>query len=821
MLVSVFNKQTGAIEWVNREVDGCESLVGSSQHLDMVNDVSRNHAYDRALQHHLAALAAAAAATNNASSHEPWIHVLDIGTGTGLLAMFAARSTHVSTVVACELFVPMAELARRIIAANSLSHKIHLASKRSNDLTVAISSSSSPTMTRNLQDIAPSMVQTARERRLAAVRLRQRMSLDHQAHDLELDEHHYDMSQRAHLLVSEIFDTELLGEGVLPSIRDAIARLLRSPSNELAPDGSLRSRSFVVVPSAARVFAQLLGSKNSLLRSWVEVDQGRSRCSAATTPVVPVHVRGLLAAGTMHTLSEPLLVASFDFHDPPPEGSHLASSLTVHAATHGEVEAVLFWWEADLAPGVRISTSPHGAVADKPDDTSGSSYQWRDHWKQAVYLLPARVSVEDPNQPLTLSTFHSDYELWFSLRARNDNDDDDADADDIDRPLECSCAMHGLCNFERLWMLNDPNANALFARVAARIVSALSSKHQSLDPQPPIRILDLADGSRMALALAHDLQAKHLQQQWHIDALESSLSSKQMVALVAQQRDQQDLVTTSLGSLKAHLDRRREDDIARGATSSYDAIIAEPFAYLNAFQLPERLWEARRLLDLESRSSADTKWMGDQTLFVPARCTLMVAVASFAHLHKSFEPAQPFSEVSCGIDVTLLNPLYQQPVNRQGFYSLWMYEYELLSPAVGLPALSIDFQRGTITTTNNAADNHVADLSSMQYSSSISLPIVRSGTANAFVFWWRYQMLEGHEADEHELVVDAIPSDANDPSYWRHCVQFLAQPLDLDAAHTATTTPTLDCRVEYCMQADHPSSVIIKDYSISSVSSSR
>lgn len=43
------------------------------------------------------------------------------------------------------------------------------------------------------------------------------------------------MVGRAHVLVTEIFDSELLGEGLLPTLRDAVPRLLEVRSN--APVG--------------------------------------------------------------------------------------------------------------------------------------------------------------------------------------------------------------------------------------------------------------------------------------------------------------------------------------------------------------------------------------------------------------------------------------------------------------------------------------------------------------------------------------------------------------------------------------------------------
>ena len=44
-----------------------------------------------------------------------------------------------------------------------------------------------------------------------------------------------DMQQRADLIVTEIFDSELLGEGVLPSLRHALSNLAKVPSISLLP----------------------------------------------------------------------------------------------------------------------------------------------------------------------------------------------------------------------------------------------------------------------------------------------------------------------------------------------------------------------------------------------------------------------------------------------------------------------------------------------------------------------------------------------------------------------------------------------------------
>lgn len=125
-------------------------------HFEMLNDEQRNAAFERAL----------------AKAVTPGSVVLDIGSGTGLLAMMAARAGAGET-VSCEMVAPLAELAREVVARNGLAGKIQIMSKKSTDLAVG-----------------------------------------------------RDLPRRANLLVTETVDCGLLGEGIVPSINHARANLL-------------------------------------------------------------------------------------------------------------------------------------------------------------------------------------------------------------------------------------------------------------------------------------------------------------------------------------------------------------------------------------------------------------------------------------------------------------------------------------------------------------------------------------------------------------------------------------------------------------------
>ena len=128
-------------------------------HVPMLNDVRRNDAFERAIR------AAIEKAGRDAL-------VLDIGTGSGLLSMMAARAG-ARKIVTCERVAVIAETAERIIASNGYGGQISVVNKGSNHLAVG-----------------------------------------------------RDIEAKADILVSEILSSDLLAEDVLATFEDAHARLL-------------------------------------------------------------------------------------------------------------------------------------------------------------------------------------------------------------------------------------------------------------------------------------------------------------------------------------------------------------------------------------------------------------------------------------------------------------------------------------------------------------------------------------------------------------------------------------------------------------------
>jgi protein arginine N-methyltransferase 7 len=122
MFVQRLNSKTGELEWADAAAaaDDVLDAVAGSSYLDMLNDAARNEAF-----------AAAIAATSHGRS------VLDIGTGTGVLALLAAAAG-ATAVTACEIYPPMVTTAVAVAAANVArgGDRVRVVPKRSSDLTV-------------------------------------------------------------------------------------------------------------------------------------------------------------------------------------------------------------------------------------------------------------------------------------------------------------------------------------------------------------------------------------------------------------------------------------------------------------------------------------------------------------------------------------------------------------------------------------------------------------------------------------------------------------------------------------------------------------
>ena len=264
-------------------------------HFAMLNDVERNDALSVALERGI----------------RPGARVLDIGSGTGLLAMMAVRAGAAS-VTTCEENPLLAEITRQVVAANGLSAQIEVIGKRSTGLRVG-------------RDVAAPF----------------------------------------DLIVAEVVDCGLIGEGILPTVAHARRHLL-------ADGGRL-------IPTSARLMACLLDSEVCARLNRVQAASGfdlRLFNRVATAGHFPLR----LGTWPHRLLSAPLELARFDFRvDPLADGVRtVAAPVTGDGTAHGLVA----WFEMDLGAGVVLRNSPDNLCT---------------HWMQAYvpYPEPVRVSAGD------------------------------------------------------------------------------------------------------------------------------------------------------------------------------------------------------------------------------------------------------------------------------------------------------------------------------------------------------------------------------------------------------------------------------------------
>ncbi|KAK4467530.1 hypothetical protein MN116_008908 [Schistosoma mekongi] len=172
------NPVVGRIQWKDVDQDYDFNLeIAQSGYGDVLHDSDRNYEYRLAIEHTVKLL--------KQCLDKP-IHVLDIGTGNGLLSMMAVKAG-ADYVTACESFPPMAKCALRIIKNNGFSDKINVVPKRSADLVVGL-----------------------------------------------------DMPSKANVLVAELFGTELIGEATTFESGTAHAFILwwslqMEPTNTIPP----------------------------------------------------------------------------------------------------------------------------------------------------------------------------------------------------------------------------------------------------------------------------------------------------------------------------------------------------------------------------------------------------------------------------------------------------------------------------------------------------------------------------------------------------------------------------------------------------------
>lgn len=287
-------------------------------HFTMLADEKRNAAYQKAIE--------------KAVTKEDT--VVDIGTGTGLLAMMAAKAG-AQKVIACEMHGKLAEVAKEIVDINKFSKQINIISKKSTQMKVG-----------------------------------------------------EDLPEAADVLISEILDVGVIGEGVLPTLRHAHQALLKEDVQ--------------IIPERVALFAQLIEIPDRARINPIHRIAGFDLSPFDQFRIPNEYTAVYLQKERYKPLSEVIPMLDYDFYNLPPAISDnlpKQKQLTFPITATGDLQAVAFWFDLHLDEEISVSTKPGGDLI---------------HWGQALYCFETPQKVEKGNSK-TITLLHSDQLIRFEF----------------------------------------------------------------------------------------------------------------------------------------------------------------------------------------------------------------------------------------------------------------------------------------------------------------------------------------------------------------------------------------------------------------------
>uniref|UniRef100_A0ACD5ZS03 Uncharacterized protein n=1 Tax=Avena sativa TaxID=4498 RepID=A0ACD5ZS03_AVESA len=665
------NPLTGDSEWLvvdEEEGEGAApprptpvaqmQLLASTSYLDMLNDDARNRAYRRAIE---------------ATVTDPAARVLDIGAGTGLLSMMSAqalgsvRGEGRGSVSACESYLPMGKLLRKVLRANGMENKVKVFHKRSDELEVGV----------------------------------------------ELD-------SPADILVSEILDSELLGEGLIPTLQQAHDKLLvKNPKT---------------VPYRATTYGQLVES--TFL--WKMHDLHNNEANAADgvwlTPdgmenIVSVKLQQHAMQcdslqDEIRLLSEPFKVFEFDFWERP--DSHRETKIMIKTTGDGCVHAIISWWvlQLDSAGSIFYSTAPRWVRQTSIEGVpqcANDTKDWCDHWKHCVWFTQGKGAPIMKDQILSLRASHNLTSISYQLLNANDEACNRSLKGDHLTLLPERVALYG----DRYWR----------SALIAAIKKALSDRSS--------QTCVVADDSIFLALLVSSLSPSS-----KVIAMFPGLRDKGVTYLQAVadannfSMDQIQVIGKRAASVTA-------DDLQH---KKVNLLVSEPFYFGGEGMLPWqnlRFWNARTLLD---------PMLSKDALIMPCKGVLKLCAMSLPDLWRSRCSLKDVEGFDHSVVNETLGACGDLPGGQQGPclpYYVWQCGFtKKLSKVYSL----MDF-------------NFTEPIHSC--SGKTKIEFADAGTCHGFVIWIDWVL------DEKSSIVLSTGPDSR---YWKQGVQLLSKPVEVHPA---------------------------------------
>uniref|UniRef100_A0A8B9FPZ6 Protein arginine N-methyltransferase n=1 Tax=Amazona collaria TaxID=241587 RepID=A0A8B9FPZ6_9PSIT len=600
----------------------CSILTGfffycRSRYADMLHDKDRNEKYYQGIR----------AAVSRVKERGEKAIVLDIGTGTGLLSMMAA-SSGADFCYAVEVFKPMANAAVKIVEKNGFHDKIKVINKHSTEVTVGPDG---------------------------------------------------DMQCRANILVTELFDTELIGEGALPTYEHAHKYLVQEGCE--------------AVPHRATVYVQLVESKrmwawNKLFPVHVEAEDGEKiivpPSEMENCPGVPSVCDiqlNQMPSSDFTVLSDVVTMFSVDFNKPVRSASTYYR-VQLEPIKSGKAQIVLSWWDIDMDPSgmINCTMAPYWVK-------HTSAFQWRDHWMQCVYFLPNEEPVLQ-GEKLYLIASRDEYSLWYKLQKARGEEESKADVL-LESPV-CRCQAHLLWNRPRFGQLNDKNRTLQYVKSLMKVLKTDSV------------CLCISDGSLLPV-LAQYLGAKQ------VFTLENSAVSCSVMEKFLKANHLEDKIKIIEARPELLTSSHLED-------KKISVLVGEPFFATSLLPWHNLyFWYAR---------TAVTDHLTSDVTILPQSASLHMMIVEFQDLWRIRSPCGTCE----GFDVQTMDDMINNSLNYRESkeaepHPLWEYPCKSLSDPQEV--LTFDFRK--------TVPQHC-------FSTEGSVSLLRKGKSHGAVLWMEYYL---------------------------------------------------------------------------------
>ncbi|EDL11358.1 protein arginine N-methyltransferase 7 [Mus musculus] len=650
------NPTTGSLEWLEEDEHyDYHQEIARSSYADMLHDKDRNIKYYQGIR----------AAVSRVKDRGQKALVLDIGTGTGLLSMMAVTAG-ADFCYAIEVFKPMAEAAVKIVERNGFSDKIKVINKHSTEVTVGPDG---------------------------------------------------DLPCRANILITELFDTELIGEGALPSYEHAHKHLVQEDCE--------------AVPHRATVYAQLVESRR--MWSWNKLFPVRVRTSLGEQVIVPPSELercpgapsvcdiqlNQVSPADFTVLSDVLPMFSVDF------SKQVSSSAACHSRqfvplASGQAQVVLSWWDIEMDPEgkIKCTMAPFWAQTDPQE------LQWRDHWMQCVYFLPQEEPVVQ-GSPRCLVAHHDDYCVWYSLQRTSPDENDSAYQV---RPV-CDCQAHLLWNRPRFGEINDQDRTDHYAQALRTVLL------------PGSVCLCVSDGSLLSM-LAHHLGAEQ------VFTVESSVASYRLMKRIFKVNHLEDKISV--------INKRPELLTAADLEGKkVSLLLGEPF--FTTSLLP---WH--NLYFWYVRTSVD-QHLAPGAVVMPQAASLHAVIVEFRDLWRIRSPCGDCE----GFDVHIMDDMIKHSLDFRESreaepHPLWEYPCRSLSKPQEI--LTFDFQQ---------------PIPQQPMQSKGTMELTRPGKSHGAVLWMEYQLTPDSTISTGLINPAEDKGDCCWNPHCKQAVYFLSTTLDL------------------------------------------